>query len=161
MADEFCLFFMAFYELSRRKSSAYMFSWLSNRQAHYKITQSRISGRCCSLSGRIHWMLQEILRQTICTLNKIMAERWSCDVKLSGKDEEMKVHWLSGCSEFHSKLFVMHWFEFQLCIVLKVQVAPNVEDCGEDLLLLTQELLTFSEKVSNAFRTRSVQCKVR
>ena len=26
---------------------------------------------------------------------------------------------------------------------------------------LTQELLTFSEKVSNAFRTRSVQCKVR
>mgnify|MGYP000586230463 CR=1 FL=1 len=26
---------------------------------------------------------------------------------------------------------------------------------------LTQESLTFSEKVSNAFRTRSVQCKVR
>jgi len=57
--------------------------------------------------------------------NGALQERWSCDVKLSGKDEEMKVHWLSGCSEFHSKLFVMHWFEFQVRIMEKAVYRPE------------------------------------
>lgn len=69
----------------------------------------------------------------LCSLHVLIdiapQERWSCDVRLSGKDEEMKVHWLNGCSEFHSKLFVMHWFEFM------EKAVYHPEDCDEDLLL--------------------------
>ena len=39
------------------------------------------------------------------------------------------------CLEYFNKLYMTleSFYKFQLCIILKVQMAPNVEDCDEDL----------------------------